>query len=141
MRATMKIGVVLLAVLFLGGVVFAQDEEKPRKKKKLTKEEKKALKARMRLAAYGKKLFQQSSNFSSTNKGCNSCHTQGGDKDLRDKVTEENAAATREAITKCLENRMKMAENAFGKKKWEKNPKNMHALIAYLQTLKSRRRR
>jgi len=143
MRAAMKIGIVLLSVAVAGGLLFADDEEKPKKKKrtKPTKEEKKALAAKGRLAMRGSKLYQQSSNFSGTGKSCGSCHKQGSDKDLRGKVTEDNTAEARTAITKCLENRMKMNENEFKKKQWAKNPQNMDALIAYLQRLRAPRRR
>lgn len=157
MRAVMRMGGVLLVWMFMGGLVWAQEGEKSdksdksekseksddsekgeKKKSKLTKEEKKALQAKMKLAAYGKKLFQQSNNFSGNNKGCESCHTQGSEKDLAGKVTEETGAAARESITKCLEERMQMKDHEDKKKMWEKNPQNMDALIAYLEMLKPR---
>ncbi|NOZ20613.1 MAG: cbb3-type cytochrome c oxidase subunit II [Planctomycetes bacterium] len=154
MRAAVKMGVVLLLVAVIGGVVPVQGKdtekgqekeksEKPGKKKrtKLTKAEKKALAAKRRLALYGRKLFQQSGNFAKNGKSCNSCHQQGSDKNLAGKVTEDNSAEAREAITKCLENRMQMKDDEGKKKLWEKNPQNMDAIIAYLQMLKPRHRR
>ena len=144
MRTIMKIATVLLAVTLVGVIVFAEEGEKEgakKKKKKLTKEEKKALREKMKLAAYGRKLFQQSNQFSTTGKGCNSCHSTGGEKDLRGKVTEESESAAHGAIKKCLENRMKIGEDKFKKAKWDKNPKNLEALVTYLSMWKAPRGR
>jgi len=154
MRATLRIGAVLLIALFVSGTLFADDdkEEKTEKKRKLTKEEKKELREKkkqekkerakkMALAKYGKKLFNQATQYSTTGKGCQSCHTMGGEHDLAGKVTDETEAGARDAIKKCVENRMKASEDKAKLEKWNKGVHNVDALIEYLKLMKPRGRR